>query len=307
MRGDILYQIYGVHGGRAKDSYFGSFRTVEEANAEIAVLRAKEMDGENWAKRYHDRGFVVREATVDTDFELPSRPTPRDRYCVKTSTKQNAPGRWNSTLVEVLERGADPGEFRRVCEYERNYAMYQTFEPFRQGGRDYALISRDYTATAVLDLATGAVIAEEPHDSHGFCPVGFYVPDWWDVNQHPSLPGSLYWTPDDEWPVGAFGFVWGCIWGDDSSWKVQYLDLGRIRDGVIGREERFGYVELDTSGYRSPCLTLDAPNPAGSAPPFVSVSIDKGNVRVGLSVAMNFDLASGKPTEWQRLRIANFE
>lgn len=33
----------------------------------------------------------------------------------------------------------------------------------------------------------------------------------------------------DELPKGDFGFVWGCIWGDDSSWKVQYLDLSRIR------------------------------------------------------------------------------
>jgi len=31
-----------------------------------------------------------------------------------------------------------------------------------------------------------------------------------------------------EWPSdGAFGFIWGCVWGDDASWKVQYLDLSR--------------------------------------------------------------------------------
>jgi hypothetical protein len=41
-----------------------------------------------------------------------------------------------------------------------------------------------------------------------------------------------------------FGFVGGCIWGDDRSWKVQYLDLSQVENGIIGREERFGYVEL---------------------------------------------------------------
>ena len=123
-----------------------------------------------------------------------------------------------------------------------------------------ALISRDYTRTAVLDLASGMVIAEETQDASpgaGFCPVGFYVPDWWDVNDGSRLPGSEHWCADDEWPIGDFGFVWGCYWGDDSSWKVQYLDLTRVQQGVISRDARFGYVELATFGFKSPCLTRD--------------------------------------------------
>jgi hypothetical protein len=41
-----------------------------------------------------------------------------------------------------------------------------------------------------------------------------------------------------------FGFVGGCFWGDDSSWKVQYLNLSQAEKGKIEREERFGYVEI---------------------------------------------------------------
>lgn len=41
-----------------------------------------------------------------------------------------------------------------------------------------------------------------------------------------------------------FGFIAGCIWGDDSSWKVQYLNLSKAEKGIIEREERFGYIEL---------------------------------------------------------------
>lgn len=41
-----------------------------------------------------------------------------------------------------------------------------------------------------------------------------------------------------------FGFVSGCIWADDSSWKVQYLDLSRADEGVLMRDDRFGYIEL---------------------------------------------------------------
>jgi hypothetical protein len=125
--------------------------------------------------------------------------------------------------------------------------MLQTFEPFRQGGRAFALISPHYTATSVMDLHTGQIVAAEEPAANGFCPVGFYVPDWWDLHDGKKLPGSMYWQhADDEWPTGEFGFVWGCIWGDDSSWKVQYIDLSRVADGVIHRDDRFGYLKLAT-------------------------------------------------------------
>lgn len=41
-----------------------------------------------------------------------------------------------------------------------------------------------------------------------------------------------------------FGFVAGCIWGDDSTWKIQYLDLSEVEKGILKREEKFGYIEL---------------------------------------------------------------
>jgi hypothetical protein len=189
--------------------------------------------------------------------------------------------------VEILD-----GE-RVAGSYDRNYAMLQTFEPFRQGDRDFALIAPNYTATSVIDLQSGEIIAsEEPHGA-GFCPVGFYVPDWWDV--HPSRPphvldghpdhepfvrpGTLSWRDAYEWPNrGDFGFVWGCIWGDDSSWKVQYLDLSAVQDGLIGREERFGYLKL-------------ASNPKLEPREFIRVW---GPRHVQLSIEKEYDLESGR-------------
>ena len=211
MRGDVVYRIYGVHEGREKDYCFGTFRTVSEAEAEIAKLRAREMNGQNWAEQYHDREFVIREAVVETDFEIPPRPRPRDRYFVRGTPKENRPRTWASTIVTVFRRTEAGGESEKVCEYERNYGLLHTFEPFRQGGREFALISRKYTGTSVLDLATGRVIAEETDSPTGFCPVGFYVPDWWDLHDGSVIPGSEFWTSDSEWPTGEFGFVWGCI------------------------------------------------------------------------------------------------
>ena len=84
-----------------------------------------------------------------------------------------------------------------------------------------------------MDLGDGQIIVKEEPGASGFCPVGFDAPDWWDIHSERELPGSMYWTKDSEWPQGDFGFVWGCIWGDDSSWKVQYLDLSSIHDGFF--------------------------------------------------------------------------
>lgn len=200
---------------------------------------------------------------------------PRDRYTTRVHEFQS-PGTWPQTHVEVLD-----GE-RLVAEYDRNYRMLQTFEPFRQGGRDFALMSPHYTATAVMDLQTGQIIAaEDPHDG-GFCPVGFYVPDWWDLHDGATLlPGSLSWRPaDHEWPTGDFGFVWGCVWGDDSSWKVHYLDLSRIQEGVIGREDRFGYLPLAT-------------DPKLNPRDFIKCSSWEGQHRVEFYVESHFDLDTG--------------
>lgn len=293
MRGDIVFRVYGRHRGRSEDSCFGAFRTRDEALAKIEHLSAKEMNGENWARRYHDEGFVIREVAVETDFEVPSLPTPRDRWAVRATSVSNGPA-WSSTNVEVCRRGPDGLE--PVTHYLRNYEMLRTFEPFRQGAREFALISRDYVATAVLDLATGKVIAEEPSEQRGFCPVGFYVPDWWDVHDGSVIPGSTQWRSDYEWPTGNFGFVWGCLWGDDWSWKVQHLDLSRVSEGVITRDERFGYLRLENHGWTPPWLDLERPltAPRSKPPPFLRVRSESGVPRITITTAKEFELESGK-------------
>lgn len=310
MRGDVVYRIYGAHEGREQDFYLGAFRTVGEAEAEIAQLRQREMNGRNWAEQHHNRGFVIRETFVQTDFEIPPQPKPRDRYFVRSTPKKNRPGTCDSAIVEVFRRASAGDEPQKVCEYERNYGLMHTFEPFRQGNRDFALISPQYTGTSVLDLATGRVIAEEPASTFGFCPVGFYVPDWWDLHDDSIIPGSEYWDADDEWPTGGeFGFVWGCVWGDDRSWKIQHLDLTDIQSGVIRRDHRFGYVELATDGYKSPCFDPDRilPPEGSDPPPFIKLEQWEGKTNVTFAVEMQFDFSTGQPTEWQRPSADNVE
>jgi hypothetical protein len=293
MRGDVVYRVYGVHEGRAEDQVFGAFRSQAEADDEVVKLAAREMHGENWASRYHDQGFVVRAHVVDTDFEIPTRPKPRDRYAIKTSDKPNGAGISSSTTVEVLLRHG--ARVEPMCTYERNHAMFQTFEPFRQGTRALALVSRDYQKTAVIDVVSGEIIAEEELTGRGeFCPAGFYVPDWWDIHDGSVIPGSARWSSDDEWPTGDFGFVWGCVWGDDSSWKVQYLDLRRVQEGIILRDERFGYVELATGRYVTPCMRPPPEHGSASLPPdFIRVDRHAGVTRARFCVELDFQLDTG--------------
>jgi hypothetical protein len=142
-----------------------------------------------------------------------------------------------------------------------------------------------------MDLQSGEIIASEEPAPGGFCPVGFYVPDWWDIHERAerdgTLPGSRRWTPDHEWPSGEFGFVWGCVWGDDSSWKVQYLDLSRVQERVLTREERFGYIVLDTGEAEGRELWRDARE-------FIRLWSYGGMRRVEFRTRQTFDLMSGE-------------
>lgn len=165
--------------------------------------------------------------------------------------------------------GQDPqasgGHYRRVGvfdgdqqigEYVRNYSsMYRTFCPFRSGDKWFALYSPNYTATRLMSLPDCTDIGGEEPAVCGFCPLDFYVPvlcgqDLRPDDPAPKQPASQ--TDVIEWikrnpyidRYANFGFVSGCIWGDDSSWKVQYLDLSRASEGIVSRDDRFGYVEL---------------------------------------------------------------
>lgn len=166
-----------------------------------------------------------------------------EEFFVETEPVDNGPGRWKYLRVTVLQR--TPSGSTKVGEYARNYsAMYHTFHPFQQEGKWFALYSRDYTATRIMELPSCRDLGgEEPH-SHGFCPVDYYVPY---QNERVIAANQC----------GRFGFVSGCVWGDDSSWKIQFLDLSNISSGVIVRKEMFGYLAMPRGTHRlSECVSL---------------------------------------------------
>jgi hypothetical protein len=147
-------------------------------------------------------------------------------YSVKTKNIQNKPGTWDSLEVSIFKDEKFIGKYLRVYS-----TLYNTFVPFKQDGKDFALYSADYTCTSVMSLPDCKQIATEKGDTFGFCPTGYYVPDKDDYGNDLKINGQ-------------FGFVCGCVWGDDNSWKIQYLDLSKIQEGKIHRDDRMGYIEL---------------------------------------------------------------
>jgi hypothetical protein len=146
-----------------------------------------------------------------------------------TERIDNSPRGWDYIRIGVFD--IQDGVEQQIGSYVRNYpTLFKTFYAFKKNGRDYALYSPDYTGTRVLELPSCTDLGGEERNPGGFCPTQYYVP--WNDNDAP-----------DELAMNA-GFVAGCHWGDDTSWKIQFLDLSEVDEGIIKRDDRFGYIEL---------------------------------------------------------------
>lgn len=169
---------------------------------------------------------------------------------------KNQPGAWDSNEIGVFDGDT------KIGSYKRTYPSFmKTFFPFTKDGKWYALFSSDYTRIDVMELPSCKVIGGEPKATgEGFCPVEIYVPNYIKLT-YPDLnkkdddkwvyeaqidPREWHVTPEHEasYHHFNFGFVSGCYWGDDWSWKIQHLDLSRVDEGIVTRSEKFGYVWL---------------------------------------------------------------
>lgn len=238
-----------------------------------------------------------------------------DNY--KYETRRVADNGWGNIIVTVFRKSPTAEfEWEKITEYARNYSMLDTFHVFQQKRdgvwHDYALISTRYTRVEVMDLETGEIIAVEPYPvvdaewaerypenkvgderpGWGFCPSSFYVPDWWDEYdesftanvvsknaKNPEFEESYAKELLNEFAFfeGNWAVYSGCLWGDDTSEKVRYIDLSRISEGILTTDERFGYIQLPDGEKLSSCVKLQA-----------------GSNRVMISTPVYFDLETGK-------------
>lgn len=171
-----------------------------------------------------------------------------DKYFIKTNRIKNKPGEWDSLIVAIFRKEGEKEE--QIGEYERNYhSVMNTFYPFKQGDKEYALYSKDYTATRVMTLPDCKDLCGEEDDDIGFCPVSYYVPCEPEHDQNAStmikdFDNSVNKVVKHPERLGQHGFVAGCIWGDDSDWKIEYLDLTKLSEGKMERIDKFGYLEM---------------------------------------------------------------
>lgn len=189
-------------------------------------------------------------------------------------TKSYGKGSWNCTIVGIFDENDN-----QIGEYERKYHSFgeSTFHPFERDGEWYALYSADYTCTRLMKLPECKDIGGEKGHAGGFCPVDYFIPRYRkcthtyyhngekrkrtleyyvsDADEDMGLDGynleDYHNHPDvGNGEVGPikyydFGFIAGCIWGDDSSWKVQLIDLRKAHKGKIKRNgDILGYLQL---------------------------------------------------------------
>ncbi len=85
-----------------------------------------------------------------------------------------------------------------------------------------------------------------------------------------------------------FGFIAGCHWGDDSSWKVMFVDLSKVPESIKA-DARFGYVELPGIPLKDAISFRYAEN--------INTPLDKIYVEIAQGMAYSMD---GSPrSKWE--------
>jgi len=229
----------------------------------------------------------------------------------------------NNVTIKVGVFRAEGEKQEQIGEYERNYpSLFNTFCYFSRGDKEYALYSRNYSATRVMELPNCRDLGGEEPSNGGFCPTDFYVPSYieletvlwkdriWRRRVHEPRPENLLPTTmkrsltdpetrkqteieEPTYPVSPqnyypFGFVAGCVWGDDSTWKIQYLDLSDAEKGIIKRDERFGYIVLTSKQRLKDAVDMTDYDP-NEADPYTRISI---------TIEKRFDLQTGEMLDY---------
>lgn len=233
---------------------------------------------------------------------------PQQRSVVVEISKNGQPWFEYERNYVSLMRTFEP--FRQLKDGKwRDYALvsseYTRLEVLDLETRE--IIAKEPYPTVSKDLAEfnpERYIEGDPMPGFGFCPVDFYVPDWRDnfneeqlqapskekIQRHGDkrddeqlqkaleIHQKMYENRIRGWLrdyTGQFGVYSGCVWGDDTSWKLRYVDLSQISEGKVTTDERFGYVPL-----------------YGDSPLKESVTIVNG--RIVVPMEMEFNLQSGE-------------
>lgn len=201
---------------------------------------------------------------------------PHTPFSVQTENIKNEPGIWDSMKVSIFR------DEILIGEYLRNYSVFgsNTFYPFRIDEDWYALYSAEYTATRVMKLHQDKIEdwCGEEFSYHGFCPVEFYIPQYihskhkYNNDEHDYHLVDCDVTAEDfdsetkestfvSLNYCNFGFLCGCVWGDDTSWKLRHIDITQVPNKKLIITEKFGYWELPNRLPLRDCISMDSWSP----------------------------------------------
>lgn len=148
----------------------------------------------------------------------------KEKYTCSIERKKGR--KLNPHLIVSIYQANEKGEKTKIGQYDRDHHdLFNTFFPFKQDGKEFALISKHYSKIYVIELPSCRIIAEESWNSsvkESFYPIDFFVSD----------------------NNSKIGFVAGIRANDETSCKIEYLDLSDIINGKIFRDNRFGHIEL---------------------------------------------------------------
>ena len=187
--------------------------------------------------------------------------------------------------------------YTRLAVIDLETGIIAATEAYPAATESYVEMVKKYRPESTISVG-------DPVPGNGFCPAAFYVPDFFDDFKEngyaspearekdiASTAAALSYTGDDdkerafaeEWAEeylwsssGHWGVYAGCVWGDDSSYKLRYVDLSRVSEGIVTTDDRFGYVELPEGNLKD-AITLEA-----------------DSKRIIVNVPIRFDVDTGK-------------
>lgn len=192
-------------------------------------------------------------------------------YKVLTQVVEGRPGTWRTIDCQLIHRDTGYTVHSWTYMYSSESAVWNTVHPFEHQGRWYVTYSSAYTRLSVFNITDQYEAWTDEGGAGGFCPVAVAIP-WKHTDVRPEHERShnltmWSWLPriGDQYEGDAsfrasaadFGFYSGCIWGDDSSWKLRYLDFSRLSEGIVVASDAFGYIPLPTSMTIQDCVELD--------------------------------------------------
>lgn len=178
-------------------------------------------------------------------------------YLITTQKVSGKPGFWAVVNVEIRRGNV------LVFEFTRQYPSFglETTRIFSLEGQDVLVYSENYETLNFFNLTKREAITlneESKKQICGFCPTDILVPKFIVDDDVYICDGGTNGEFHD------FAFVSGCVWGDDSSWKLNILDMKNLLRGAVKyvnnlREVKpeWLYLEIPPGISLTQCVHLD--------------------------------------------------